>query len=147
MVLSTVHCHRPSLTVHCLPPTVKCPQFLVLFPVQCPLLTAVHCPPSSCPCPRCPRPTRCCPTPTRSGSTTCTGRARAWASSAPSTWRTSAQSAGGMEISKMIQCYTTFHRLFGALISKAGIPVPTEITQKVLTAAQVCSYLARLQIL
>ena len=28
-------------------------------------------------------------------------------------------------------------RLFGALISKAGIPVPTEITQKVLTAAQV----------
>jgi hypothetical protein len=27
-------------------------------------------------------------------------------------------------------------RLFGALVSKAGIPVPTEITQKVLTAAQ-----------
>ena len=26
-------------------------------------------------------------------------------------------------------------RLFGALVSKAGIPVPTEITQKVLTAA------------
>jgi len=31
----------------------------------------------------------------------------------------------------------TVGRLFGALISKAGIPVPTEITQKVLTAAQV----------
>jgi len=30
----------------------------------------------------------------------------------------------------------TVGRLFGALISKAGIPVPTEITQKVLTAAQ-----------
>jgi len=29
----------------------------------------------------------------------------------------------------------TMGRLFGALISKAGIPVPTEITQKVLTAA------------
>jgi len=27
-------------------------------------------------------------------------------------------------------------RLFGALVSKAGIPLPTEITQKVLTAAQ-----------
>ena len=30
----------------------------------------------------------------------------------------------------------TVGRLFGALVSKAGIPVPTEITQKVLTAAQ-----------
>jgi len=30
----------------------------------------------------------------------------------------------------------TVGRLFGALISKAGIPVPTEITQKVLTGAQ-----------
>ncbi len=30
----------------------------------------------------------------------------------------------------------TMGRLFGALVSKAGIPVPTEITQKVLTAAQ-----------
>lgn len=30
----------------------------------------------------------------------------------------------------------TIGRLFGALISKAGIPVPTEITQKVLTEAQ-----------
>ena len=30
----------------------------------------------------------------------------------------------------------TMGRLFGALISKAGIPLPTEITQKVLTAAQ-----------
>jgi len=30
----------------------------------------------------------------------------------------------------------TVGRLFGALISKAGIPVPTEITQKVLSAAQ-----------
>ena len=30
----------------------------------------------------------------------------------------------------------TVGRLFWALISKAGIPVPTEITQKVLTAAQ-----------
>lgn len=29
----------------------------------------------------------------------------------------------------------TVGRLFGALVSKAGIPVPTEITQKVLTAA------------
>ena len=30
----------------------------------------------------------------------------------------------------------TMARLFGALVSKAGIPLPTEITQKVLTAAQ-----------
>jgi len=30
----------------------------------------------------------------------------------------------------------TVGRLFGALVSKAGIPVPTEITQKVMTAAQ-----------
>ena len=30
----------------------------------------------------------------------------------------------------------TVWRLFGALVSKASIPVPTEITQKVLTAAQ-----------
>lgn len=30
----------------------------------------------------------------------------------------------------------TVGRLFGALVSKAGIPVPTEITQKVLTSAQ-----------
>merc|ERR1712045_891337 len=30
----------------------------------------------------------------------------------------------------------TMGRLFGALVSKAGIPLPTEITQKVLTAAQ-----------
>ena len=30
----------------------------------------------------------------------------------------------------------TVGRLLGALVSKAGIPVPTEITQKVLTAAQ-----------
>ena len=30
----------------------------------------------------------------------------------------------------------TMGRIFGALISKAGIPLPTEITQKVLTAAQ-----------
>ena len=29
----------------------------------------------------------------------------------------------------------TVGRLFGALVSKAGIPVPTEISQKVLTAA------------
>ena len=30
----------------------------------------------------------------------------------------------------------TMGRLFGALVTKAGIPLPTEITQKVLTAAQ-----------
>ena len=30
----------------------------------------------------------------------------------------------------------TVGRLLGALVSKAGIPVPTEITQKVLTAAR-----------
>ena len=30
----------------------------------------------------------------------------------------------------------TMGRLFGALVSKAGIPVPTEITQKVLTTAR-----------
>ena len=30
----------------------------------------------------------------------------------------------------------TMGHIFGALISKAGIPLPTEITQKVLTAAQ-----------
>ena len=33
----------------------------------------------------------------------------------------------------------TVGRLFGALVSKAGIPVPTEITQKVLTAAKLPS--------
>ena len=36
----------------------------------------------------------------------------------------------------LIQDLGTVGRLFGALISKAGIPVPTEITQKVLTGAQ-----------
>ena len=30
----------------------------------------------------------------------------------------------------------TMGRIFGALISKAGIPIPTEITPKVLSAAQ-----------
>ena len=30
----------------------------------------------------------------------------------------------------------TFGRLFGALITKAGIPIPTEITPKVISAAQ-----------
>merc|ERR1712213_260861 len=35
-----------------------------------------------------------------------------------------------------IQELGTMGRLFGALISKAGIPLPTEITTKVLSAAQ-----------
>jgi len=44
---------------------------------------------------------------------------------------------GAAELSSInVEDLGTVGRLFGALISKAGIPVPTEITQKVLTAAQ-----------
>ena len=93
----------------------------------------------------CRRPMQYCRTQTKSDSTTCTGREMeellSWA---PSMLMSLALLAGGQtyysNYYSSIEWYlktSPSPRLFGALISKAGIPVPTEITQKVLTAAQV----------
>ena len=93
----------------------------------------------------CRRPMQYCLTQTKSDSTTCTGRGMeellSWA---PSMLMSLALLAGGQtyysNYYSSIEWYlktSPSPRLFGALISKAGIPVPTEITQKVLTAAQV----------
>ena len=57
-------------------------------------------------------------------------------SSAPSMLMSLALLAGELNQAQVTEL-ELICRLFGALISKAGIPVPTEITQKVLTAAQV----------
>ena len=93
----------------------------------------------------CRRPMQYCRTQTKSDSTTCTVRGtEGLLSWAPSMLMSLALLAGDQN--HFSNYYTSIdiwlktspsYRLFGALISKAGIPVPTEITQKVLTAAQV----------